>query len=130
MSIVGPRPMVRTSFIDVPENIQYEIYNSRPGLSGIGSIIFRDEEEYVSRAVNYAAFYKETIQPYKAELELWYNKNKNLTVDFKIIFLTIWAVLYPKTQLVYKIFKNLPYCDLEKALIVFNNIHSSTDTNN
>jgi lipopolysaccharide/colanic/teichoic acid biosynthesis glycosyltransferase len=121
MSIVGPRPTVDETFEDFPENIRNEIYNSPPGLSGIGSVIFRDEEGYVSRAANYNEFYKNVIQPYKAELEMWYDKNKNPIVDFKIIFLTVWCVLFPKTQLVYKIFKNLPYCDLEKALNDFNN---------
>ncbi|MDR1898135.1 MAG: sugar transferase [Prevotellaceae bacterium] len=124
MSIIGPRPMVDKTFEAFPESIRYEIYSSRPGLSGIGSVIFRDEEEYVSRAVNYTEFYNQIIQPYKAELELWYGKNKNLTIDFKIIFLTVWAILSPKNQSVYKLFKNLPYCDLEQALVNFNNANS------
>jgi lipopolysaccharide/colanic/teichoic acid biosynthesis glycosyltransferase len=113
--------MVDETFKGFPENIRHDIYNSRPGLSGIGSIVFRDEEEYVSRAVNCSEFYEKIIQPHKAELELWYGRNKNLIIDFKIIFLTIWVVLFPKTQLVYKAFKNMPYCDLEQMLIKFNN---------
>lgn len=126
MSIIGPRPAVDKTFEDFPENIRYEIYNSQPGLSGIGSVIFRDEEEYLSRAVNYAEFYKKVIQPYKAELELWYNKNRTLSIDFKIIFLTVWVVLYPKTQSVHKVFKNLPYCDLEKEIVNFNSIYTNS----
>ena len=43
MSIVGPRPLVGKVFDPYPDHIKDKIYNVRPGLTGIGSIIFRDE---------------------------------------------------------------------------------------
>ncbi len=43
MSIVGPRPVVEVSFKSYPEEVQKIIYNVSPGLTGIGSIIFRDK---------------------------------------------------------------------------------------
>ncbi|MDR1055994.1 MAG: sugar transferase [Prevotellaceae bacterium] len=121
MSIVGPRPMVDKTFEGSPEEMRYKIYESKPGLTGIGSVIFRDEEDYLTRAKNSIRFYKEVVQPYKAELEIWYGKNKNLWVDIKIIFLTAWNILFSKSQLVHKLFKNLPYRDLERELTNFNN---------
>jgi lipopolysaccharide/colanic/teichoic acid biosynthesis glycosyltransferase len=120
MSIVGPRPMVDGTFEGFPEEIRYKVYDSKPGLTGIGSIIFRDEEDYVSRAKDSILFYNEVIQPYKAELEIWYGQNKNLWVDFKIIFYTAWNILFAKSQLIYKTFKHLPYKDLEQKLNEFN----------
>ena len=45
MSVVGPRPVMKISFEAYPDHIQKVIYNVKPGLTGIGSIIFRDEEE-------------------------------------------------------------------------------------
>ncbi|MDR1183102.1 MAG: sugar transferase [Bacteroidales bacterium] len=117
MSIVGPRPMVDETFKGFPEEIRYKVFDSKPGLTGIGSIVFRDEEDYVSRAKNSVSFYNEVIQPYKAELELWYGKNKNLWVDSKIIFFTAWNILLPKSQLIYKTFKSLPYKNLEQTLL-------------
>ena len=48
------------------------------------------------------------IYPYKAELELWYQKNASLYTDLMIIFLTAWSILFPQNQLTHKIFKDLP----------------------
>ena len=51
------------------------------------------------------------IQPHKGELEKWYFNNLSLYVDFMIIFLTVWVILFPKSDLVYKVFPTLPRLD-------------------
>lgn len=108
MSIVGPRPLMDVSFKLYPENVQAVIYNSKPGITGIGSLIFRDEEKIVSDAVDPKAMYATIIFPYKGTLELWYQKHASLYTDFMIIFLTGWSILFPANKLVHKIFKDLP----------------------
>ena len=109
MSIVGPRPQMEVDFYRFPENVQEHIYDAMPGITGIGSVIFRDEEFYMSQpGVDPIIFYTEKISPYKGELELWYLKQKSLWGDFKIIFLTAWVILFPKSNLPYKCFKDLP----------------------
>ena len=50
LSIVGPRPQMRVDFEKYSKNIQKKIYNVKPGLTCIGSIIFRDEESLISLA--------------------------------------------------------------------------------
>jgi lipopolysaccharide/colanic/teichoic acid biosynthesis glycosyltransferase len=110
MSIVGPRPLMEVSFKLYPAEVQQKIYNSRPGMTGIGSLIFRDEEKIVSDAADPKAMYAQ-IYPYKGALELWYQQNASLYTDFMIIFLTAWSILFPKNQLVNKVFKNLPKRD-------------------
>ncbi|MEP7254789.1 MAG: sugar transferase [Ferruginibacter sp.] len=107
MSIVGPRPLMDVSFKLYPENVQAVIYNSKPGMTGIGSLIFRDEEKIVSDAADPQAMYA-AIYPYKGALELWYQKHASLYTDFMIIFLTAWSILFPANKLVHKIFKDLP----------------------
>lgn len=107
MSIVGPRPLMEVSFKLYSEEVQQVIYNSPPGMTGIGSLIFRDEEKIVSEAADPKAMYA-TIYPYKGALELWYQKNASLYTDFIIMFLTGWSILFPENQLVHKIFKDLP----------------------
>ena len=81
MSFVGPRPVMRVSFESYPLNIQDVIYNVKPGLTGIGSIVFRDEEEIITcekeNGGDIWEFYKETIYPFKGSLEVWY-QNKSL----------------------------------------------------
>lgn len=107
MSIVGPRPLMEVSFKLYPEEIQKVIYNCKPGMTGIGSLIFRDEEKIVSEATDPRAMYA-AIYPYKGALELWYQKHASLYTDFMIIFLTAWSIIFPKNELVHKLFKDLP----------------------
>jgi lipopolysaccharide/colanic/teichoic acid biosynthesis glycosyltransferase len=107
MSIVGPRPLMEVSVKLYPEEIRNKIYNCKPGMTGIGSLIFRDEEKIVSDAADPKAMYAR-IYPYKGELEMWYQSHASLYTDFMIIFLTAWSIIFPKNQLVRKIFKDLP----------------------
>ena len=109
MSFVGPRPQMEVDFFKFPEHIQKTIYNSKPGITGIGSIIFRDEEKWISNAEgDKHEFYKNHIAPYKGELELWYQKHLSFYTDFMLVFLTAWVILSPESNLVYRIFKDLP----------------------
>jgi len=109
MSMVGPRPQMNADFIKFPKHIQESMYNVKPGITGIGSIVFRDEEKWISDAEgDKHEFYKKHIAPYKGELELWYQKRLSLCTDFIIVFLTAWAIVSPKNNLVFKIFKDLP----------------------
>ena len=112
MSVVGPRPVMKVSFEAYPERIQKVIYNVKPGLTGIGSIIFRDEEKLITGVKNNGGglwrFYKETIYPFKGELEIWYQNNKSFTLDVKLIFLTALVIFAPTSKLYEKWFKDLP----------------------
>jgi lipopolysaccharide/colanic/teichoic acid biosynthesis glycosyltransferase len=109
MSFVGPRPQMEVDFFKFPVHVQAVIYNSNPGITGIGSIVFRDEEKWISNAQgDKHEFYKNHIAPYKGELEIWYQKNISLFTDFMLIFLTAWAIIAPDSDLVYDVFKDLP----------------------
>ena len=109
MSIVGPRPTVKKHADAYSNEIRDKIYSIKPGITGIGSIIFRDEEELISQSeMEPFEFYKKCIIPYKAEVELWYQKNRSLITDFLIIFLTAWVIVFPTSNLLNKIFKDLP----------------------
>lgn len=107
MSIVGPRPLMEVSFKLYPENVQAVIYNCKPGITGIGSLIFRDEEKIVSNSQDPKAMYA-AIYPYKGALELWYQKKASFYTDFIIIFITGWSIFFPGNQLTHKFFKDLP----------------------
>jgi len=107
MSIVGPRPLMEVSFNLYSDKVKNKIYFSKPGITGIGSLIFRDEERIISEAKDPREMYA-SIYPYKGELELWYNENASTITDIKIIFLTGWSILFPHNNLAKKFFKNLP----------------------
>jgi lipopolysaccharide/colanic/teichoic acid biosynthesis glycosyltransferase len=111
LSIVGPRPQMQVDFEKYSDDVQGKIYNVRPGLTGIGSIIFRDEESLISIASEDESphvFYKRVIAPYKGELEMWYQEKRALILDFQLIFMTAWAIFFPETRLYEKWFKDLP----------------------
>ena len=111
LSIVGPRPQMQVDFEKYSDEVQRKIYNIRPGLTGIGSIIFRDEESLISakpEKENPHDFYKRVIAPYKGELEIWFQENRTLILDFQLIFMTAWAIVFPETKLYEKWFKDLP----------------------
>ena len=120
MSIIGPRPLMQCDFDAYSQEAQSHVIESKPGLSGIGSIVFRDEEVIVSRAKEPVAFFMQVIQPFKGQLENWYHEHRSLWVDTMIVFLTVWVVLFPKSELVYKVFPSLPKKDLERAVEEFN----------
>jgi lipopolysaccharide/colanic/teichoic acid biosynthesis glycosyltransferase len=111
LSIVGPRPQMQVDFEKYSDDIQEKIYNVRPGLTGIGSIIFRDEESLISLAAKDEDphdFYKRVIAPYKGELEIWYHSHRSVFLDSQLIFMTAWAIVSPETRLYEKWFKDLP----------------------
>ena len=90
MSIVGPRPQMKVDFERFPEHVQRVIYNVRPGITGLGSIVFRDEERLLSQpGIDPVVFYTEKIAPYKGELEIWYQQHASLWLDIKLIFMTV-----------------------------------------
>lgn len=112
MSIVGWRPLVPRGFSDYSEHIQQNIVKQKPGITGIGSIVFRDEEAIVTKAgesgKDLRACYREDIMPYKGALELWYNEKRSMLVDFKIIFLTAYAIVAPRNVDMQRWFPGLP----------------------
>jgi lipopolysaccharide/colanic/teichoic acid biosynthesis glycosyltransferase len=110
ISIVGPRPLVAKTFEAYNKEIQSKIYNVKPGLTGIGSVVFRDEESMISAVANenHHEFYKRVIAPHKGELELWYQKNKSFFLDLQLIFLTAWVIIFPNSQIYKRWFKDLP----------------------
>jgi len=110
ISLVGPRPLVTKTFRAYNEDVQSKIYNVKPGLTGIGSIIFRDEESIISAVKDEDPheFYKRVIAPYKGELEMWYQEHNSFFLDLQLIFMTAWVILLPTSKLYEKWFKDLP----------------------
>lgn len=108
MSIIGPRPLTLQTFSSYHVNTQETIKKIRPGLSGIGSIIFRDEEKILHGTNASIDFYNYIIAPYKGELEEWFVKNKGLSLYFISIIVTVWVILFPSSRVAWKLFKTLP----------------------
>ena len=109
MSFIGPRPLMPLSFNEYTEEVRQYIYQIRPGITGIGSIIFRDEEKMVTETSQDSwEYYRQHIFPLKAKVELWYQQNQSFSTDLILLFLTIWVIFFPNSKLVYSIFRDLP----------------------
>lgn len=108
MSLIGPRPLTQETFGAYSKKVQSNIILVKPGLSGIGSIIFRGEEEIMFEENATIEFYKNVIASYKGSLEEWYVLNKSFYVYFIGIILTIWVVIFPKSKAPWFFFKGLP----------------------
>ena len=90
MSIVGPRPLTKETRDYIPAEILDEIQDVQPGLTGIGSIIFRDEETIIHESgEDYHAFYRREIAPFKGEVELWYKENRSFFIDLKSVVCSV-----------------------------------------
>lgn len=108
MSIIGPRPQTDRCFRVFPLRSQDEIKKVRPGLSGIGSIIFRNEEKMMHANNDPDKFYDEVVMPYKGSVEEWYVSHQSIYSYFCLIVITAWVVIFPKSNLVWNIYKDLP----------------------
>lgn len=112
MSFVGPRPLLPASFRKYSIEVQNSISQCRPGITGIGSVVFRDEESLVSKVRDMGFdpldYYQAYIYPYKGHLEKWYLINRSFVTDLKLLFLTITVIIVPKVDYVYRIFRSLP----------------------
>ena len=109
MSVIGPRPQTERCFLAFPQTSQDAIVQVKPGLSGIGSIVFRDEENILhNHEIDRLKFYDDVIAPYKGELEQWYVTHHSLYTYFMLIGLTVWVVMFSNSELYKKIFPDLP----------------------
>lgn len=112
MSLVGPRPLMQVSFELYSKKVQAVVYESKPGITGIGSLVYRDEEALVSAVTDGGgdprAYYRDAIYPYKGALEYWYYKNKGFITDFKILVGTALSLLNSEKDWATRLFSKLP----------------------
>jgi lipopolysaccharide/colanic/teichoic acid biosynthesis glycosyltransferase len=109
MSIIGPRPQTPKYFALFPEHVQKGLIDLKPGLTGVGSVIFRDEEMMAGKSgMDQVEFHKKFIAPYKGEIELWYKQKQSFWMDIKLIFLTAWLIIFPNSRIYHLFLPGLP----------------------
>ena len=108
MSVIGPRPQAKRHYDLYSDEVKAAIDTVPPGLSGLGSVAFRDEEDMLNGVEDRNHFYDTIIAPYKGALEVWYVQHRSVGVYFKLIWLTVLAVLKPSSKTWRKSFKDLP----------------------
>jgi len=108
MSLIGPRPLTDETFAAYTTEAQEIITKVRPGLSGLGSIVLRNEEKLLTGVNEHRLFYFEVVAPYKAELEIWYFNQRSYALYITLIFLTAYVVIFSDSKIIWKRFKELP----------------------
>jgi len=126
MTIVGPRPLTEDIFNMYDLKTKKILINTKPGLTGLSSVIFRDEEKIFSEK-KYVKLYKKLVTPYKAKLETWFNKNNSIHFYFFCIFSTIFCVFFKKFNLLEYLY-NIPAPN-NKLKNIFKKMHKDKMVN-
>lgn len=93
MSLVGPRPDVR-GYTDKLEGIDRRILELRPGITGPATLKYANEEQLLASIDDPQKYNDEVIFSDKVKINLDYLENRNLWLDIKIIFKTIFRSNY------------------------------------
>ncbi|MCC7500879.1 MAG: sugar transferase [Flavobacteriales bacterium] len=88
MSIVGPRPEVpRYVALYSPE--QRVVLSVRPGITGMASMDYVDENEMLAKAPDPERAYIEQVMPAKLALDIRYVRERSMALDLRIIAATV-----------------------------------------
>lgn len=108
LSLIGPRPQTLRYYNCYRPADRAWIDTIRPGLSGVGSILFRDEETLLSKVTDPIAFDDHVITPYKGQVEHWFAVNQSVSLYFELIFTTVLVVLMPSAGLHQRLLRRVP----------------------
>jgi lipopolysaccharide/colanic/teichoic acid biosynthesis glycosyltransferase len=109
MSFVGPRPQARRHYELYTPGVRVAIDAVPPGLTGIASIVFRDEESMLDKVPgDRDRFHDTVVAPYKGQLEVWWTKHRTVGNYFKIAIATMVVLVRPATNLWKRWFRDLP----------------------
>jgi lipopolysaccharide/colanic/teichoic acid biosynthesis glycosyltransferase len=92
MSLVGPRPEVEHYVKLYPADARSRIASVRPGITGLASLEFRNENELLGSAGDPEAMYVQEILPAKLAYDLRYVDEQSVLLDLRIITRTVLAV--------------------------------------
>lgn len=108
MSLVGPRPQPPDIFSYYPDDARERIVEVRPGITGLASVVFRDEERLLDESpLPPQECHRDVFGPIKAELETWYVDHHGFVVDVKLVLLTGIVVFAPHGRLCARGLKSL-----------------------
>jgi lipopolysaccharide/colanic/teichoic acid biosynthesis glycosyltransferase len=98
MSLVGPRPNVKRE-TDLYTSQEKLLLTVKPGITDFSSIVFSDEGEILKDQEDPDIAYNQLIRPGKSMLGIFYINNRNVILDFKLIFLTAVAIISKENAL-------------------------------
>ena len=93
MSIVGPRPDV-PGYADKLKGEERKILELKPGITSLSSLKYINEEEILASKKDPISYNNKVIFPDKTRINLDYYYNNNIWIDIKIIFATIYKIIF------------------------------------
>jgi lipopolysaccharide/colanic/teichoic acid biosynthesis glycosyltransferase len=98
MSYVGPRPPLRR-YVELRPDLYREVLRCRPGVTGLATIAYHQEEERLLRdsasGADNERIYVTRCVPRKARLDMIYARNRSVCLDLWIILATLNRRLRP-----------------------------------
>ena len=98
MSLVGPRPDL-PDYLLLLQGEDKKILNLRPGITGPASLKYANEEQILMHQDDPETYHYEVIFKDKVKINLDYYYNRNLLVDLKLIFATIFRASFSSYDL-------------------------------
>lgn len=93
MTFVGPRPDV-PGYADELVGADRILLTLKPGVTGLASLKYRNEEQILSQQTNPQLYNDEVIWPDKVRINKWYAENRTISMDLQILFYTFFPVSF------------------------------------
>lgn len=93
MTFVGPRPDI-SGYADNLAGADQIILKLKPGITGLASLKYRNEEQILSQQPNPQHYNDEVIWPDKVRINKWYAENRTISMDLQILFYTLFPVSF------------------------------------
>ncbi len=97
MSFVGPRPDV-PGYADKLEGQDREILSLKPGLTGLDSVKYPNEEEILEKQEDPEKYYDEILYPDKVRVNLNYLKYRSFSLDLRVIIKTLFRIKFKDSR--------------------------------
>ena len=88
MSFVGPRPDL-PGYADVLQGNDRQFLTLKPGLTGVASLKYRNEEQLLAVQQNPLHYNDTSIWPDKVRINNWYAKHRTFAMDVQILWYTV-----------------------------------------
>ena len=89
MALVGPRPDV-PGYADLLQGDDRVILNLKPGITGLASLKYRNEEQLLAQQANPQEYNDAIIWPDKVRINKWYALHRNFYMDVLILGYTVF----------------------------------------
>lgn len=102
MSLVGPRPQVRRD-AELYTSEEERMLTVLPGITDFASIVFSDEGEILRGKEDPDLSYNQLIRPWKSRLALFYIDHRSLSLNLKLIVLTVRTIAFGRSSTLLKV---------------------------